>query len=529
VPRFTASFCTLLAGLLLSAPALTQTLYRDQIEALPSQPQQQALLAGLLPSAPALTQTLYRHQIEALPSQPQQQARVELLANTTASVAAGQLTAVAPRGQARVSLAPMFSAQLGSWPFESLVNSGLFKTIADYQNEHPRILQLDAGSIDLAQLTRAVANPKILARHKDGYLLSYPLLIGAEAALLVEDSRLYLNSRSGAALINLGQLRLQRSHLQSWSGEIAPAHPPLFRPFVMAWAGSLTLIEHSTLSRLGYNAHLTRGLSSRRSPQQNSRVGPARILIRDSQLREMASGAELHDALVLIDNSSFADIQQYAIDLHNSRLSLRQNRIRQVRNQSAIRISGASSGDVTQNLIIASGKSAIEVLAQSGDLSLLDNLIGNSGSSGIRLQDRPPQAGGRLLVAGNLIANSHGSGIDAENIGAALIAGNRINASPEYAISLRSSRPQPGRIGLFDNRLANIGKSMIRSQGIANLQLGGNRFEGLTVNQVVLAGDLLPVQSLLLETTVQLGCIAQLQIATTAQAIAPMPKAPRCD
>lgn len=488
-----------------------------------------SLLVGLLLSVPALAQTLYRHQLEALPSQPQQQALAELLADTTASVTAAQLGAAVPSGRARVSLTPMFSAQLGSWPFESLVGSGLFKVIADYQSQHPRALQLDAGSIDLAQLERAVADPRILRRYKDGFLLSYPLLIGAQAALLVEDSHLYLNSRSGAALINLGQLRLQRSHLQSWSGATGPAKPRLFRPFIMAWAGSLTLIEHSSLARLGYNAHLTRGLSSRRSPQQGAGTGPARLLIRASQLREMASGAELHDALVLIDNSSFEDIQQYAIDLHGSRLSLRQNRIRQVRNQSAIRIGGASSGDVTQNLIVASGKSAIAVVAQSGDLSLRDNLIGNSGSSGIRLQERPAQAGGRLLVAGNLITNSHGSGIDAENIGAALIAGNRISASPEYAISLRNSRPQPGQIGLFDNRLASIGKSMIRSQGIANLQLGGNRFEGLAVNQVVLAGDLLPVQSLLLETTVQRGCIAQLQIAATARAITPQPRAARCD
>lgn len=484
---------------------------------------------GLLLSAPALAQTLYRHQLEALPSQPQQQALAELLADTGASVDAAQLIATLPSGRARVSLAPMFSAQLGSWPFESLVGSGLFKVIADYQSQHPQVLRIDAGSIDLAQLERAVANPKVLTRHKDGFLLSYPLLIGAKAALLIEDSHLYLNSRSGAALINLGQLRLQRSHLQSWSGATEPDQPRLFRPFIMAWAGSLTLIEHSSLTRLGYNAHLTRGLSSRRSPQQGADTGPARLLIRDSQLREMASGAELHDALALIDNSSFDDIQQYAIDLHDSRLSLRQNRIRQVHNQSAIRIGGTSSGDVTHNLIVASGKSAIEVVAQSGDLSLRDNLIGNSGSSGIRLQDRPAQADGRLLLTGNLIANSHGSGIDAQNISAALIIGNRISASPEYAISLRNSGSQPSEIGLFNNRLASIGKSMIRSHGVTRLQLGGNRFEELAVNQVVLAGDLLPVQSLLLETTVKLGCIARLQIAATAQASAPPPRTARCD
>ena len=35
----------------------------------------------------------------------------------------------------------------------------------------------------------------------------------------MEDQRLYLNSRAGAALINRGQLVLRRARLQSWAGE----------------------------------------------------------------------------------------------------------------------------------------------------------------------------------------------------------------------------------------------------------------------------------------------------------------------
>lgn len=483
------------------------------------------LLVALLLAPPLLAQTLYRHQIEALPSQPQQQALAELLASNSPSVTDTQLALRLPTSRAQISQPQLFSAQRGSWPFEPLVGSGLFKVIAAYQSQHPRALQIDAGRIDLAQLERAVANPQILRRHKDGYLLSYPLLIGPQAALLIEDTRLYLNSRSGAALINQGQLQLQRSQLQSWSGNTDSKDPALFRPFILAWAGSSTWIEDSSLTRLGYNAHLTRGLSTRRSASQGPGVAPARLLIRHSQLSEMASGAELHDALALIDDSRFNDLQQYAIDLHDSHLSLRLNQIKNVRNQSAIRIAGASSGDVTQNLILASGKAAIEISAQSGELSLRDNLIGNSGSHGIQLQGH---SGGRLLLAGNLIANSSGSGIDGENLDSALIVANRISASPEYAISLRSSQAQQGEIGLFDNQLAGSGKSMIRSEGVQQLQLGGNRFQGVAVNQALLAGDLQAVQSLLLETTLKQGCFARLQLTSSALPIIPPPRAIDC-
>ena len=51
---------------------------------------------------------------------------------------------------------------------------------------------------------------------------------------------------------------------------------------------------------------------------------------------------------------------------------------------------------------------------------------------------------------------------------------------------------------------------------------------GLASQQHILDGDLLPVQSLLLETTLKHGCVAQLDLLAEQQPSAPLQRAPRC-
>lgn len=474
-------------------------------------------------------QGFYHHQLEALSSHPQQEHIAALLAATPQGLDPTLFSTELPVGRASVGLTNLFSAQAGSWPFEPFAGSGLFRVIADYQAHHPQALLLDNGSLSLVELAQRVNDPRVLQPHKDGYLLSYPLLIGPKGALRIENARLYLNSRGGAALINRGQLILRQAHLQSWSGEQAQLSAQSFRPFVMAWAGSTTLIEDSELSRLGYNAHLARGLTSMRSQQQAAGTPAARVLIRASQFSQMSSGAELHDAQALIEDSRFSDLQQYGLDLSASLVSVRSNQIRGVRNHSAIRLRNGSSGSISHNLLSDIGKSAIEAQLQQGALALQNNLIGATGASAIALQGDPQQPVQGLLLAGNLIANSAGSGIEGQHISRALIIDNRISGTPEYAIRIINQPAQANsEISLLDNRLSAIGKSMINLQGFGNLLLGNNSYQGMAGLQRVFDGDLLAVQSLLLETTLKYGCVAHLQVLPGSEELPAPHQAPRC-
>ncbi|MES2820276.1 MAG: right-handed parallel beta-helix repeat-containing protein [Pseudomonadota bacterium] len=419
-------------------------------------------------------------------------------------------------GRASVSLTSMFSSQQGSWPFEPFVHNGLFRVIASYQTHHPQVVLLRGGSIDLAQLYKALGNEQVMSRHKDGYLLSYPLQIAPDAALNIDNSTLYLRQQSGTALINQGELNLQQATLTSWSGSEGAEPAPGFRPFVIAWAGSRTRIVDSRLNRLGYNAHLAHGLTLARGAQQAPGLAPASLLLRGSRIGELSSGVELHNAMARIEDNRFENLQQYAVDLEDTRVSLIGNHVRKVKNQSAIRLRGSSQGVLERNVILDAGKAGIEVREQQGDLVVRQNIIGTSQSSGILLRQITALPGARLLLLDNHIANTQGSGIDGEAVELAHLMGNRIGATPEYAIRFRNPADRPSRLIMMGNQMAQTGKAMIRTEGIERVVLGNNRYQMAQVNQPLLAGDLMPVQSLLMEATLQRPCVVEVLIGIQA-------------
>lgn len=480
--------------------------------------------------SPAQAQDLLRHRLSALSYMQQQRELTDALQSPAQGVELEEVQALNPKTRASVSLSSMFSSQEGSWPFEPFVHNGLFRVIAGYQPQHPQAVLLRGGSIGLAQLHQALGDERVMSRHKDGYLLSYPLLIAPGAALNIEDSTLYLQVQSGTALINQGELYLRNATLTSWSGGQQADSQPTFRPFVMAWAGSRTILLDSRLNRLGYNAHLAHGLTLGRNAQQAASLAPASLLLRGSRISELSSGVELHQALARVEDSHFDELQQYALDLRDSRVSLIGNHIAKVKNHSAIRVRGASSGIIEGNAILGSGKAGLEVRDQHGDLLLRQNVIGAAKGSGILLR-QVDTTGTRLLLSENTISSTDGSGIDGEGVGSAYLIGNRIALTPEYAISFRYPTTPSARLVLVDNQLSNTGKAMVRTEGLERVLLGNNSYQMAGPGQQLLAGDLMPVQSLLMEATVSHPCMVEVLIAPTDEAnpAADLPKNCRGD
>lgn len=478
-----------------------------------------SLFATLLGSAlacQAQTQQLpLDRALSVIPAQQQRDQQAELLSRTRQAVQMPDVPIRRPSGRAQVSLQPMFSSQEGSWPFEPFVNNGLFRTIAGYQSHHPQAVVISGGSITLAQLADALHDPRVMRRHKDGYLLSYPLMITANAGLILEGTSLYLYNYSGTALINQGLLSLNQSRLEGWTGEKTSATDRAYRPFVVSWAGSSTQILNSTLSRLGYNANLSRGLSTGISTQQATNTPPATVLIRNSHFIELSSGVELQHARAQVEHSTFDQQQQYAIDLNNSQAHVRDNRIRGVVNNSGIRLRGQTRALIQNNLILTTAKAGIEVSEQSGALLLTGNRIGDSKGNGIQLRSLGGKDGD-LVIENNLISNSQGSAIDASEVQALAILDNHISTSPEYAISLRNTSPLPGELALTGNRLGTIGKAVVRVEGIDNVVLGHNQYQGKPLLQNLLIGDLMPLQSLLLDATVRQGCVVKIRRVPSA-------------
>ncbi|MNO44466.1 Poly(beta-D-mannuronate) C5 epimerase precursor [compost metagenome] len=461
------------------------------------------LLAG---NAQAASQALPANQTLQALTQEQRQLQVDQLRQQVRqAVTFDQAERAKPAGRANVSLQPMFSSQAGSWPFEPFVNNGLFRAVAGYQAHHPQVVMLRGGSITLAQLHDALNDARVLKRYKDGYLLSYPLMIGADAGLVLEGTSLYLSSFSGTALINQGWLGLNQSSLQSMAGDKPGNTDRAWRPFVVAWAGSHTQVIGSTFKRLGYNANLSRGLTTALSTQQASSTRPATVLIRDSQFSEMSSAVELQHSQATIVGSAFEQSQQYAIDVRDSQVNLQGNQLRGIDNNSGVRLRGQTRARVEGNLILGAQKAAIEVSEQQGAVLLAGNRIGDSRGNGIQLRNLAPTPTAPLVIDDNLLASSHGSAVDASEVGAVALLDNRIGNTPEYAFSLRNSAPLAGPLVISGNRLGRVGKALVRVEGMRDVLLGGNSFDGKPLLQNLLIGDLLPLQGQLLEATVRQG------------------------
>ncbi|WP_256659556.1 right-handed parallel beta-helix repeat-containing protein [Pseudomonas sp. H9] len=458
----------------------------------------------------AASQSLPIQQSLSVISQPEHQAQLHQLQQSAQALQLHVKERPRPAGRASVSLQPMFSSQSGSWPFEPFVNNGLFRAIAGYQAHHPQAVILRGGSITLAQLQQSLNDPRILKPYKDGYLLSYPLMIGSDAGLIVEGTSLYLYSYSGTALINQGWLGLNQSRLESVAGDKPGNTERAWRPFVVAWAGSHTQVIGSTLERLGYNANLSRGLSTALSSQQAAGTAQATLIVRNSHFNNLSSAVELQHTLAQINDSRFEQSQQYAVDVRDSQVNLLDNQVRGIDNNSGIRLRGHTEARVERNLILGAHKAAIEVSDQRGTLLLRANLIGDSRGNGVQLRNLAPSAQAPLLIEDNLIGNSQGSAVDGSEVSGVALINNRIGNTPEYAISLRNAAPLAGPMILSGNTLGKAGKAVVRVEGMQQVVLGGNRFEGKPLLQNLMIGDLLSVQGQLLEATQRQGTVVRI-------------------
>ena len=417
-----------------------------------------------------------------------------------------------PSRSARVSLQSMFSAQHGSWPFEPFVHAGLFEVIAKYQSHHPRILSIDDGRITLQELHRQLNDDHVLRRHEDGYLLSYPVMINSGGALIVENTKLYLYRYSGSAIINRGLLQVDDAELASYEDKSAYTSKHPYRPFVINWAGSQLHISNSIISGLGYEQHLSRGVTAARSMGQNDKsIVPARIQIHNSKFTEMVTGVEVSESHARITDSNFSHNYHYALDLDGSLFYLSGNEVNTVTGQSGIRIRGNSHGEIADNRVIKTAKSAIEVDNFDGQLLVNNNRLGMANGYGIRLSNT--QFGSRLWIEGNLIFNTLLSGIDGVNAAQITILNNRIVSTPEYAISIRNIDIKNSSLSINGNKLEKVGKAMIQMYGVGQLTLGENSYRARPLLQNLLIGDLLPYQTSLLEITLRERKVARLMHA----------------
>lgn len=468
-----------------------------------------AALAGMFAAR------LQAAEVDVLALSPAQQTALLNTLNQQAQCCAAAVRPEPPRTwstPASVRLETLFSAQAGSWPFEPFAQAGLFSVLAGYQPRHPEILVIRGGEIDLPTLMREVNDPAVLSQTADGYLLSYPLLIGEDAGLRVQGVKLYLNTDAGAHLINLGQLRIRQATLTHRDTRGAAGHDA-FRPFVISWAGSRTYLHKARVRGLGFKGHLTHGLTLARHAQQAAGVAAPLLVVEDSEIVNLVSGIDARGARLHVRGARIEGAHLYGIDLNQSQFLVQDSQILGVRQQDGIRIQGNSQGLLTGNRLEQIQRSGITLSGQRGRVDIVDNRMDGIARSAIQLRDVQNDAQSVIRVTGNTLTGIHGSAIDIESTRQALILDNAVTGSLEYAVSLRGM-PQ-GHVVVLGNTLHYSHKAAIRSEDVGRLVLGANQFAVAPPSNRLLAGDLQPVQSQVLDAVLKSDCYVEIRAAAS--------------
>ncbi|GAA3967619.1 right-handed parallel beta-helix repeat-containing protein [Allohahella marinimesophila] len=404
----------------------------------------------------------------------------------------------------RYSLDTLFSAQAGSWIFESLVHNGLLRIASRYQPTHPRALTLHKGNSSLAGLTRKLRNASILelkGQDEAGrpiYHLHYPLIIGHNATLTVENAVLMLDASAAAVIVNAGSLSVIDAEITTLQAELKGG--TRFRPFILGWNGSRTYLERARLHRLGYNAYLSSGLTLGHHASLQRR-GSSSLQMADSVLERMEAGLTSDQAKVRISTTVIEDSARYGIDFSAGDLQLANSRIERTRYNAGVRIRNGGHIRLRDNLISATHRDAVRIEGSVSSLSIINNFLAGSGGDGIRFQEVRAD-NGPLILEKNRIRNSARSGINSHHSGPLLARGNDVVGNEHYALRAvfaEQSSSQP--LWLQDNVFANSGEASISTSGGAILGLSGNEFRARYVVQPVIRGQLATTQTQILKSS----------------------------
>ncbi len=378
------------------------------------------------------------------------------------------------------------------------IYSSSFSRFAQLQQQIPQGIFVTNGTVTLAQIAKRFPD-SVEKQSEKTFVAHLPIIIDIGGALRIEAGQtLKLSANTGSFIHNSGELLLNNATLLGWdvsnkSASVAHTDNSRFRPFVIAFGGSKTLVTSATIASLGFEQSSSYGFTARTattaalnmlsSSERHVAEQPPAIKIVDSSFADMFVGIYLDGASnSQIVNTKITNSRDTGLLVTNDAngIYIADNTVAQTKTKHGIAVSTGASGvfifnnnlhsnarngllidrvtspvTVAFNAIHANRKDGIGVYESSGS-QIYGNKIYNNQINAIRL---------RSSTDTKLLHN-----IALSNRGAAVYVQQRIDVNNEQTYPLASSTVFGGL--MVENR-----GGAIFASGFENLVLGNLRVE----------------------------------------------------
>lgn len=365
---------------------------------------------------------------------------------TTRETGCGRLPAVPSALAGDLDVVPLVHDRFFNKFFQG--GGRLYRLVAQQQGV-PHAVVIRSGRWSLPLLASRLAREEgAMRRQGNAYLLRMPLLLGSGASLVVnEGESLRLSRERGAFIVSLGDLHLRKARLEAWdeTRNAAPLPAPdaaSFRPFVLGWSGSGMYLGDSTVSGLGFDENLARGLTVAVGPAGLAGYtlpAPPRAIVHDSRfeaLHEAVQASSVPD--LRICRNHFEGSRQYALHLEDGSSGwIVANRMTGTEGPYAIYASGVQGLKLVANEIIENRRSGIAI-SDSRDIVIAENQV-RQNYDALFLQRADD-----VFVTDNHFLDNQRHGVTLNEVGHVRLQGDHIGPNRGVGLLARPAGDGPG-------------------------------------------------------------------------------------
>lgn len=341
------------------------------------------------------------------------------------------------------------TAQVGPTAGEAILRETFRKDrLKDMQQRQgtksTQAIKLSGGAVSLQDVVLQIDNEEIISSAAGVVTVRLPILIEADAALIVEGAstkEVRLSTDRGALIANAGRLFILDTQVTSWDEQSgSPTEwksKENFRPFISSYIRSQTFLSGSEFVNLGYHAPTSYGLSLSSQPEREDPTKraqwPTGILV-DNEFRGLYYGFYSYEArAVKIIGNTYTDCILYGIDPHDRSTELviaRNTATGTLEKHGIIGSRGISNSFVFENVSHNNHGSGIMLDRQCKGNIVCNNKVFNNGQ-GIAIYESRGN-----IIAENMVVQNKKSGIRVRNSQGTVVVENEIVANGDYGLEI---------------------------------------------------------------------------------------------